>query len=87
MPKKKLRETLEELRRELEDSETLDQPSRRLLEGAMEDILERLGGDRPPEPHSLGDDLREAVRGFELSHPTLAGVIGRTIDLLAQSGI
>jgi hypothetical protein len=31
--------------------------------------------------------LRDAIERFEISHPTLTGILGRMIDALAQLGI
>jgi Domain of unknown function (DUF4404) len=54
--------------------------------------LARLAGEverRLKEEDSEGvvDDLRDEVSRFEVSHPKLAGIIGRTADALSSIGL
>jgi Domain of unknown function (DUF4404) len=57
-----------------------------------EDELARLAGEverRLSEDDSEGvvDDLRDGVRRFEVSHPSLSGAIGRAADALSAIGL
>ena len=93
---KQLRERLEELHRELADTQSVDPGSRELLGEVLDDIrhiLEREGAgvseDRGPsdaEP-PLAERLREAAHHFEDSHPNLFTAVGRVVDTLSRLGI
>jgi len=69
---------LEQLHTELQRADTIDDRSRELLRsvlGDIEDLLERkqkVG----TEPESIIEQLREAVRAFETTHPTLTSAVG-----------
>ena len=89
MREQHLRQTLEQLRSELQRADTIDDRSRELLRsvlGDIEDLLERKQ-KRGTEPESIIEQLREAVRAFETTHPTLTSAIGRVADALAGIGI
>jgi predicted component of type VI protein secretion system len=82
-----LRRMLEQLHTELQRADTIDDSSRELLRsvvGDIEDLLERKQG---AQPESIIERLREAVRAFENTHPTLTDAIGRVADALAGIGI
>lgn len=85
----RLRETLEELEQELEQSQALDPQSRERLARVLEEVRELLGeGVEPREEHrTLLDRLREATREFEEEHPTLAETVGRVATALSNLGI
>ena len=89
MREQHLRQMLEQLHTELQRADTIDDRSRELLRsvvGDIEDLLERKQkGDTQPE--SIIERLREAVRAFEKTHPTLTDAIGRVADALAGIGI
>lgn len=88
MPNQHLRETLEQLHTELQQSDSVDDRSRELLRDVMNDIhgiLERTPGGARPE--SVATRLREAVGEFEETHPTLTEAVGRVVDALAKMGI
>jgi CII-binding regulator of phage lambda lysogenization HflD len=89
MREKHLRQMLEQLHTELQRADTIDDRSRELLRtvlGDIEDLLERKQ-KRSTEPESIIEQLREAVRAFETTHPTLTSAIGRVADALAGIGI
>ena len=92
MPESRLRQTLEELERELEShGDAVDPRSRELIDHAVRDVrevLERAGDDAgEPDHPTLLDRLGEATRHFEESHPTLAETIGRVANALSNMGI
>jgi predicted component of type VI protein secretion system len=89
MPEQQLRQMLEQLHTELQRADTIDDRSRELLRsvlGDIEDLLERKQ-TKSAQPESLIARLREAVRGFETTHPTLTDAIGGLADALARIGI
>lgn len=84
----KLRATVTELEKELASLSELDAPTRVLLEEAVSELQTTLAKQPTEiEPQSLTDQLTEAAKAFESSHPTLFGIVHRTIDALAQMGI
>lgn len=84
-----LRETLVHLHEQLRDVHDVDDATRQLLLGVIDDIRTVVGGAQASEDGhgSLIARLRAAERSFEATHPTLAGVISGLIDILGQMGI
>lgn len=89
MREQHLREMLEQLHTELQRADTIDDRSRELLHGLIVDIENLLEGKQKAgtHPESIIERLREAVRAFETTHPTLTGAIGGVADALARVGI
>jgi Domain of unknown function (DUF4404) len=84
----KLRSAVVELESELASLSELDGPTRDLLEAAVCELQATLSKQpNEIEPHSLTERLRESAKAFESSHPTLFGIVSRTIDALGQMGI
>jgi len=85
----KLQATIEELQAELASLETVDDQTRAKLEEAVGEIQAALGKQAHDElgETSLISRLRESAEQFEASHPTLFGIVSRTIDALGQMGI
>jgi CII-binding regulator of phage lambda lysogenization HflD len=89
MREQHLRQMLEQLHTEIQRTDTIDERSRELLRsvlGDIEDLLERKQ-KRGTQAESIIERLREAVRTFEKTHPTLTDTIGRVVDALAGMGI
>ncbi len=89
-----LRDTLERLHAELEQTDTLDDNTRGTLQHLMLDIqalLEREGQETAEESagryNSLTGRLRAAVSEFEADHPRLTASMERAIDALVQMGV
>jgi hypothetical protein len=87
-----LRDTLNQLHRQLEAAPDIDPEMRALLAATVQDIHAKLEGDAITEsddepPESIPDRLSEAISHFEGSHPTLAGTLGSIIDALSRMGI
>jgi ABC-type transporter Mla subunit MlaD len=89
VPRRKLRETLEELEHELERAEAIDDRAREQLDHVVREVGELL--DRTQEAsedqQSLLDRLAQATRDFEKSHPALAETVGRLAAALSNLGI
>ena len=82
----RLKTLLDELVAELRTVETADEATRQQLEQAATEIIQalhRLETGEAPSSESLRDRLVE----FEASHPNLAAVVHRLIDMLGQMGI
>ncbi len=86
-----LREHLQKLHEELENTDSVDGDARELLGSLLADIqslLDRSGEDDATHtPGSLADRLGDATREWETSHPTLAAAVGRVMDTLSNMGI
>jgi polyhydroxyalkanoate synthesis regulator phasin len=88
MREQHLRQMLEQLHAELQRADTIDDRSRQLLRSVLddiEDLPERK--EKRAEPESIVERLREAVRAFETTHPTLTDAIGGVADALAKMAI
>jgi hypothetical protein len=90
MSETRLRTTLEELQRTLEEPGAVDADSRELLNELLEDIqsvLARAPGEREEAGSPLLDRLSEIARRFEKSHPSLTAAVGRVANALSNLGI
>ena len=82
-----LHEKLEQLHRELEHTQSVDESDREYLQHLMRDIqaiLGESGRDKSSHYPSLTRRLTEAVGRLEESHPQLTLTIGQVLDHLAQ---
>ena len=86
-----LRQTLRELEEELDQVDSLDDESRKMLESAAAEIHEALhkhaAQEKNIEPETWTEQLSDSVREFESSHPNLSRLVGNLINSLAQLGI
>jgi Domain of unknown function (DUF4404) len=89
MGEEHLRQMLEQLHTELQRADTIDDRSRDLLGSVLGDIEDLLARKQKPgtQPESIIERLRDAVRAFEDTHPTLTDAIGGVADALARMGI
>ncbi len=85
----KLKEIVKELETELASLDTVDAESQKVLEGALEELHTALQkkDHASLESETLSDQLRAVEEDFHVSHPTIAGLILRTINALGQFGI
>ncbi len=87
MDKQQLHTMLEQLHAELEQTQSVDEPDRALLQDLMGHIQMVIKqGDAVPPQHyvSLGARLNNALDQFEISHPDLTLTIGRVLDNFAK---
>jgi hypothetical protein len=91
----KLRQALQNLEGAIESHANVDPELLARLELAIDEIratLERgsdQSADQPPraEHETLSGQLTGVAREFEVSHPTLSGMVGSVIDALGRMGI
>jgi chromosome segregation ATPase len=88
----KLKQTLGELRAELDRLDPADSEVRTLLTSALDEIQTALrrqqaGAADSTEDAGLLNRLTTATRDFEESHPQVAGLLGSVIDALSRMGI
>jgi hypothetical protein len=85
-----LRDTLEKLHQELEQTDGLDDESRQRLQHLMGDIRTALDREGPsPTEHyqSLNDEISDAIQRYEISHPSLTAAMSHALDILSGIGI
>ncbi len=85
-----LRDTLEKLHQELEQTENLDDESRQLLHHLMADIRIVLDREEPSpteQYQSLREQLIDGIWQFEISHPNLTVAMTHVLDSLSGAGI
>lgn len=90
MDKQQLHDRLEQLHRELQQIESVDQGEQQLLQTLMGDIKKLIEAGENDSPHvsdQLGEGLKEGVELFEASHPQATMLMGQVIDALAKMGI
>ena len=90
MDDSELRDTLEKLHQELEQTDNLDDDSRQRLQHLMGDIRTLLDREEPSSVdhyQSLGDQLNDAIQGFEISNPSLTAMMRHALDILSGLGI
>jgi len=85
-----LRELLENLHREIGQTESVDERGQELLRDLSKDIadlLERSENENAqPHPRTLRQ-LEDTLEYFEVSHPDLTMIISKLLDTLSNSGI
>lgn len=88
-----LRQTVEQLHRQLEQADSLDEQAAAELRQAIADIETALESKTAaPQAAAEGEEtlagrLHETAIQFEELHPTIAGTLRRLTDLLSQMGI
>ena len=88
MPRKALKGTLEELRRELEQAQFAHETHKDKAHQHLASLEDKL----VQESFMTGDEylvneLKELLEEFEEDHPQLTLLLGRVSDLLAKMGI
>ncbi len=82
----RLKSLLDELAAEVRTLEAADDATRRQLETAATEIIQALHRVETGEPGDR-ESLQDRLVEFEASHPNLASVVHRLIDMLGQMGI
>jgi hypothetical protein len=85
----RLHSLLGELIEELRAARTLDEPTRQRLAEAASAMIAALHRDEAPATGANADNgsLKDRILELEASHPNLAAVLNRLIDMLGQMGI
>jgi hypothetical protein len=86
----RLRATITELERELRSGRAVDPETRAMLMEAVEEIQSALHANTSAAstaPHTLNERLTRTAAEFDVSHPSLAGLLRRVVDALSQLGI
>lgn len=81
-----LDETLQQLRAQLANLDSLSPAQREQLQATVNEIEQSLD-QHDVSSHSLATRLSDATAEFQESHPSLTNSVGRIADMLAQMGI
>ncbi len=86
-----IKESLEQLHRELQNAKEIDQESVEMLRKLMNDIQDvlkesEIKKEMAAEHHNIIEGLRESAQNFELTHPELAGAIQIVINSFSNIG-
>jgi hypothetical protein len=84
MSEEKLFEELAELRNELSSATDISTERKEKLLALVSDVEAQVESD---EEFSLSEQTEELIADFEVAHPTIAAVIKRTMETLANIGI
>jgi hypothetical protein len=86
----RLKSLVRELETELAAIEPNDADSQQALTVTLRELqqaLQNRGAEQPLPSDSFVERLRGAEEDFQLSHPTISGLVVRMIDALGQLGI
>ena len=84
-----LRNLLEQLHKEIEHTQSVDQKGLELLRDLdvdIRDLLSRSVADQPTE-HTLLGRLEESISYLEVTHPTLTNTLSKILESLSNAGI
>ncbi len=86
----KLKAIVKELEAELESLDVEDARAQQILEAALADLREAMcktEADTIESADSLIERFRQAEESFQVTHPTVSGLVLRMINALGQLGI
>jgi hypothetical protein len=91
MDELELRELLERLHDEIEETHVVDERGRELLQHLdmdIRDLLDRLDSEeRQASDPSLIQSLEESIDHLEVTHPTLTTLLSQVLTTLSNAGI
>jgi hypothetical protein len=87
MDRDRLHETLRQLHRELQSTETTDPQTRELLVAVQDDIDRVTGPGEDPPAEDFGDRIENLAARFEVDHPALALALRQVMTTLSSMGI
>jgi hypothetical protein len=90
MDDQELRELIEKLHAEIQETRSVDEKGRELLshlDSDIRDLLEQTGGTGIPVHPSTLQRLEQGIDQFEVTHPTLTILISKLLEALSTAGI
>jgi len=87
---RQLREQLKRLETDLKQIESVDEAGRTILhelQQDVQDLLARSGEGSGLQEHPISERLRRAIQHFEVTHPTLVGLMEQMVNTLSTMGI
>jgi len=85
-----LRNLLEKLRDEIENTHSVDEKGRELLrelDADIHDLIERSEGEKDQARFSMIGKLQDAIEQLEVSHPDLTAILSQVSAILSNAGI
>jgi len=86
MANQKLRELLEQLHKELENTQSVDEKGREMLSQLNADIQQFLDPTQENPPTLLGR-LQNAIDHFQVDHPAITAALSQVLNTLNNAGI
>lgn len=83
----KLDELLEQLRKEIEHVEQVDEKGRELLRELSADIRDLLEREKGGQTASMLGKVKQALEHFEVTHPDLTAALANVSAILSNAGI
>jgi hypothetical protein len=90
MEEQELRKLLEQLHNEIEQTQSVDEKGRDLLQDLGSDIREllaRSGQDNLEARPSVLKRMEDSVSYLEVTHPTLTNTLSKILESLSNAGI
>jgi len=88
MDNQELRKLLEQLHSEIEQTESMDEKGRELLNDLSTDIRELLARSEGEHTQtSVLERLGDSISYLEVTHPTLTNTLARILETLSNAGI
>jgi hypothetical protein len=85
MNDQELRDLLEKVHAEIEQTESIDDKGRELLKHLDADIRRLL--DSPDDSEGAIEQFENAVQHFEVTHPVFTSTLTRIIEILSGAGV
>ena len=86
MTDQKLRDLLQQLHDELEQTQSVDEKGREMLSHINADIQQFLDPAQE-NPETLLDRLQSAVDHFEVDHPAITAALSQVLNTLSNAGV
>lgn len=87
MPKQKLQESVEQLRSELSQSDSLPEEHREELSELASRIDSLLSGENEHWEEKLVDGLEQKLLEYEEEHPVIARIVSEIVKTLSNIGV
>ena len=87
MDDQKLNQLLEQLHKEIEGIESVDEKEQELLRDLSTDIRELLERAEGKQPASMLERIEQAIDQFEVTHPDLTAALSNLSAILSNAGI
>jgi hypothetical protein len=85
MDNQELRDLLEKVHHEIEQTEEVDEKDRQLLRELDSDIRQLL--DKPDTNENIIEQLEYAIEHFEVTHPDLTIQMNKMLEILSGAGL
>ena len=87
MADKKLHQLLTKVHEQLQQQDSLDAESQKLLQQVLIDVKDATEGGTAELPQDLSDRIEQQAVQFEQAHPTLAEILRQIMDTLGRIGV